>query len=141
MIIKNETEYPTKELRRLFSAGLRIFRKMEKTNDPKSKELAVRVYYRRRRFGSNLARGYAYYGKVYCWEGKDNFFGDDSKFLVQIGLPRPDKECSKLGSPKHSIVYVFTHELYHTQGWRHRNMAQESTIRGAVEGAGFSPKD
>jgi len=98
LVIKNETRYSTRDLRRFFTAGLRHLGAQE------GRTITV-VYHRR---GWQWAGTHASY-----WPGTH----------IKMTLPKIPAQLSLL-----DMARIFEHEVGHTLGLRHREMPSWSTL-------------
>lgn len=143
MILKNNTKYNEKDLKRWFQTGLEIYRKMEEPDKLYSKEFAMRAKYKARKW-SNIGR--AHYSKV-----RRDFFDGWRRYLM-ICLINPEDENTEnwkekekyeiaIGNDgkfypnedyKREIIKIIVHEIYHTRGFRHSQMPSDDLIRDYV---------
>lgn len=107
MKIINRTKYRTDDLRRFFAAGLKAL--------GADSNKTVKVGYSRA--GAFSCSGYACYG----WEMPDGY---REGRLIYMGLPQSADDSATLKK----IAQVFEHEIGHSQGLTHKEMAPSETL-------------
>jgi hypothetical protein len=104
LIITNETKYKTADLRRLFCKALSLNNKIEGKPDL-FRRLFIRVVY----------GGYS--GNAYLGTGT-------MKIRIPNYINSTYKSRNNLEVDPKYIAWVFTHELYHCRGFRHRPLSK-----------------